>query len=155
AAVGAWAALRPRQSPEAMWRAAWQTAKIERLTDFPGDEVDATISADGRLAAFLADRDSVFDAFVTQIGTGQFVNLTAGRRSELFNEDVRNIGFTDDGALLWLRVGDIATPAKIAVVPTLGGPLRPFHNTAVNTVWSPDGTRLAFHQATPGDPISV
>ncbi|HEY7394067.1 MAG TPA: hypothetical protein VH559_04460, partial [Gemmatimonadaceae bacterium] len=125
------------------------------LTDFPGDEVDAAISPDGKFAAFLADRDSVFDAFVTQIGTGQIVNLTHGSRSELFNDDVRNIGFAGDGASLWLRVGGITSPAKIATVPTLGGLLRAFHNTAVNTVWSPDGTRLAFYEATPGDPISV
>ncbi|HEY9230079.1 MAG TPA: protein kinase, partial [Gemmatimonadaceae bacterium] len=153
-AAGAWYARGPR-SREAAWRAGWSTARIERLTDFPGDESDAAISPDGKFAAFLADRDSVFDAFVTQIGTGQFVNLTAGGRSELFNDDVRNIGFTGDGAHVWLRVGDIAFPAKIAIVPALGGPLRPFHSSAVNTVWSSDGARLAFHEATPGDPIYI
>src|SRR5262245_27185177 len=154
-AAGAWMARGSRPTREAMWRARWSTAHIERLTDFPGDEVDAAISPDGQFAAFLADRDSVFDAFITQIGTGQFVNLTHGSRSELFNDDVRNLGFTGDGAHLWVRVGDITSPAKIATVPTLGGLLRAFHNTAVNTVWSPDGTLLAFHEATPGDPISV
>jgi serine/threonine protein kinase/WD40 repeat protein len=154
-AAGAWMARGSRPTREALWRASWSNARIERLTDFPGDEVDAAISPDGQFAAFLADRDTVFDAFITQIGTGHFVNLTTGTRSQLFNDDVRNIGFTGDGTHLWLRVGDITSPAKIAVVPTLGGPLRPFHNTAVNTVWSPNGTQLAFHEASPGDPIYI
>ena len=77
-------------------RARWANAHIERITDFAGSEVDAAISADGRFVAFLADRDSVFDAFVTRVGSGQFTNLTAGRVPQLFNEDVRNIGFSGD-----------------------------------------------------------
>jgi serine/threonine-protein kinase len=53
--------------PNASWSARWALARVERLTDFPGTEVDATISADGQRVAFLADRDSVFDAFVTRV----------------------------------------------------------------------------------------
>src|SRR6185295_10079233 len=78
-------ALRRGSESEASWQHRWSNARIERLTDFPGSEVDAAISADGRLVAFLADRDSVFDAFVGQVGTGQFVNLTGGRLPQLFN----------------------------------------------------------------------
>ncbi|AHG88424.1 protein kinase [Gemmatirosa kalamazoonensis] len=139
----------------ASWRARWANARIERLTDFAGDEVDAAISADGQFVAFLADRDSVFDALVTQVGTGQFVDLTRGAVPQLYNEDVRNVGFAHDGAHVWLRVGDITSPARLALVPTLGGPLRPFLGTAVMAVWSPDGARLAYHEATPGDPVYV
>jgi Tol biopolymer transport system component len=140
---------------EASWRARWSTARVERLTDFAGDEVDAAISADGRFVAFLADRDSTFNAFVGQVGSGQFVDLTGGRVRELYNDDVRNIGFTRTGTDVWLRVGEISSPARIALVPTMGGELRPFLGTAVTAVWSADGSRLAYHEATPGDPIYV
>jgi Tol biopolymer transport system component len=140
---------------ETSWRARWANAKIDRLTDFPGSEVDAAISADGKFVAFLADRDSGFDAFVTQVGSGQFVNLTGGRLPQLFNEAVRNIGFSGDAAHVWLRVGDIASPAGVSLLPTLGGPARPFLNTAVMAVWSPDGTKVAYHETIPGDPIFV
>ena len=35
---------------------------VQRLTDFSGDEIDAAISPDGNLTAFLSDRDGTFDA---------------------------------------------------------------------------------------------
>jgi len=105
--------------------------------------------------AFLADRDSVFDAFVTRVGSEQFANLTGGKFPQLLNEDVRNVGFSGDGASTWIRVADITAPASVWLAPTDGGPFRPFLNTAVMAVWSPDGSRLAYHETTPGDPIYV
>jgi Tol biopolymer transport system component/tRNA A-37 threonylcarbamoyl transferase component Bud32 len=146
---------RRRATPEASWRARWANARIAPLTDFAGSEVDAAISANGQFVAFLADRDSVFDAFVTQVGSEQFVNLTGGRLPQLFNEDVRNIGFSADAAHVWIRVADITSPASVSMVPTLGGAVRPFLNTAVMAVWSPDGTKVAYHETTPGDPVYV
>jgi Tol biopolymer transport system component len=152
-AVGAavWRALRPDTS----WQTRWGNARIERLTDFPGSEVDAAISNDGTRVAFLADRDSVFDAFITRVGTGQFVNLTNGRLPQLYNEDVRNIGFTGDTTQLWVRVADITSPASVSTVPASGGPPTAFLSTAVMAVWSPNGAKVAYHETTPGDPIFV
>ncbi|MEP6574457.1 MAG: protein kinase, partial [Gemmatimonadota bacterium] len=137
------------------WPDRWSRARIERLTDFPGSEVDAAISRDGRSVAFLADRDSVFDAFVGRVGSGQWVNLTNGRLPELFNEDVGNVGFTADAANVWLRVAEIGSPATVSLVAANGGPIHPFLPTAVMAAWSPDGSRLAYHETTPGDPIYV
>ena len=144
-------AARPNDS----WSARWALARVERLTDFPGTEVDASISADGQRVAFLADRDSVFDAFVTRVGSEQFANLTSGKFPQLLNEDVRNVGFSGDGASTWIRVADITAPASVWLAPSDGGPFRPFLGTAVMAVWSPDGSRLAYHETTPGDPIYV
>ena len=151
-AVLAW---RRTAEPGAAWRNRWASARIERLTDFAGSEVDAAVSPNGEFVAFLADREGVFDAFVTQVGSGQFLNLTGGRLAELFNEDVRNIGFSADAAQVWIRVADIASPASVSIVPTLGGRIRPFLTTAVMAVWSPDGSKLAYHELTTGDPIYV
>ena len=142
-------------TPAALWRARWEHARIERITDFPGAEVDAAISADGRLVAFLADRDSVFDAFVSPVGSGRFENLTRGALPQLFNEDVRNVGFTGDAASAWIRVADIASPASVSLIPVTGGSPHPFLGTAVMAVWSPDGSSLAYHETTPGDPIYI
>jgi Tol biopolymer transport system component/tRNA A-37 threonylcarbamoyl transferase component Bud32 len=146
---------RPAASAGRVLGDAWSNARFERLTDFAGSELDAAISADGRFVAFLADRDSVFDGFVSQIGSGRFVNLTGGRVSQLYNEDVRNIGFSADASHVWIRVADIAAPATVSLVPTMGGPPKPFLGTAVMATWSPDGARLAYHETTPGDPIFV
>jgi Tol biopolymer transport system component len=136
-------------------RSRWANARIERLTDFPGSEVDAAISPNGDHVAFLADRDSLFDAFVSRVGSGTFLNLTGGRLPDLFNDGVRNIGFSADPSRIWIRVADIGSPASVSTVPATGGPLRPFLSTAVMAVWSPDGARTAFHETTPGDPIYV
>ena len=136
-----------------VWQRRWANARFERITDFPGAETDAAISADGRYVAFLADRDSVFDAFVTRVGSGQFTNLTSGRVPQLLNEDVRNVGFSAHASDVWVRVADISSPASVWTLPREGGSLRPFLPTAVMAVWSPDGSRVAYHETTPGDPI--
>src|SRR4029077_10321301 len=133
----------------------WTKMHIERMTDFPGSEVDATISRDGKFVAFLADREGVFDAFVSEVGSGRFLNLTNGQLPQLFNEDVRNVGFTPDGAHAWIRVAALTSPASVSLVPRTGGPLRPFLPTAVMATWSADGSQLAYHETTPGDPIFV
>jgi serine/threonine protein kinase len=148
-------AWRRSSEPGASWRNRWANARVERLTDFPGSEVDAAISPNGQLVAFLADRDSVFDAFVTKVGNEQFVNLTGGKFPQLFNEDVRNIGFSGDASHVWIRVADITSPASVSIIPTAGGPARPFLKTAVMAVWSPDGSKLAYHETVPGDPIYI
>lgn len=136
------------------WRSRWSRMHIEKITDFAGAEVDAAISRDGQFAAFLSDRDSLFDAFVTRIGSGQFTNLTRGHFDQLFNEDVHNIGFSPGGEV-WIRVADLNSPASVSLVPATGGPARPFLKTAVMAAWSADGSRLAYHETTPGDPIFV
>ncbi|HTE46558.1 MAG TPA: protein kinase, partial [Gemmatimonadaceae bacterium] len=140
------------------WKAAWQNplanARLERLTDFAGSEVDAAISADGKFVAFLADSAGQFDAFVTQTGSGRFLNLTNGRLPELFNEDVRNIGFSADAAQVWVRTAGITATPSVSLVATLGGPLRPFLDRAVMAVWSPNGQRIAYHEGG-DDPIFV
>jgi serine/threonine protein kinase len=147
----AWRASRASES----WSNRWSRARIEKFTDFSGSEVDAAISPNGRFVAFLSDRDSTFDAFVSLVGSGHFVNLTRGHLQQLFNEDVRNVGFSHDAANVWVRVADLTSPASVSLVPTTGGALRPFLNTAVMAVWSADGSRLAYHEVTPGDPIYV
>jgi len=137
------------------WHDRWNDARIERVTDFPGSELDASISPDGRLVAFLADRDSVFDAFVFRLESQQLTNLTLGRFPQLLNEDVRNVGFAPDPSKVWIRVADIASPASVSLLSTTGDSVRPFLKTAVMVAWSPDGHRLAYHETTPTDPVFV
>lgn len=151
AAIVAWRGAKSGES----WRGRWSRMHIERITDFPGSEVDAAISRDGRQVAFLADRDGAFDAFESDVGSGQFVNLTSGRLPQLYNEDVSNIGFSPDGARVWIRVADLTAPASVSLLPAHGGAPRPFLPTAVMVAWSPDAKQLAYHETTPGDPIFV
>jgi Tol biopolymer transport system component len=132
-------------------------ARVVPLTDFEGVERAAAISRDGRFVAFLSDRDGKMDAWVTQVGSGEFRNLTQGQAPELLNPEVRSLGFTPDGSLvtLWTRVAN-PKPGTAAVnmwaVPVIGGPLRPFRNDAVEMDWASDGGRSIFHTTDPGDP---
>lgn len=135
-------------------------ARFSTLTDFEGIEQAAAISRDGKFAAFLSNRDGPMDAWVTQLGSGEFHNLTRGELRELFNDEVRNVDFTPDGTqvTLWARTsGPGGDEPRIGVwsVPTLGGTPRPILPGVVELAWSSDGARLAYHTAAPGDPIYV
>jgi Tol biopolymer transport system component len=155
AALGLWQ-LRSR---EPGWRNPLADARFQTLTDFAGIEQAAALSRDGRFAAFQSDRDGRMDVWVTQIGTGQFQNLTRGAAPEIVNPSVRALGFSPDGALVtfWARGRGGSSQPDIGVwaVPLLGGQPRPYLDGVAEFDWSSDGTRLAFHTPGPGDPMFV
>src|SRR4029453_7478595 len=107
AAVGAgWVRSRARL----FWRNPLADAHFTRLTDFEGTETDADISADGQFVAFVSDCAGTFDAWVHQLGTGEFTNVTKGRVAELLLDSVRNVKFSGDGGQVWLRMGTRKNP---------------------------------------------
>ena len=147
-------------SRDVFWRSPLANATFQNLTDFGGNEQAAAISRDGRFVAFLSDRDGATDVWLTQIGTGEFHNLTHGRSPAGTNPQLRAVDFTPDGAfvLFWTRrdspgskTGDIA----IWMVPTLGGEPRPYLEGAAEANWSSDGTALVYHTPAKGDPTFV
>ena len=150
-----WFRGRDASSPELL-----ESAEVVPLTDFDGLEQGAAISRDGRFVAFVSDREGRPDIWVTQVGTGEFRNLTQGQVPELLNPEVRSVAFTPDGALVtfWTRV---PAPAKgspavsLWAVPTIGGTPRQHTSGAVEMDWSSDGTRAVFHTTDPGDPTFV
>src|SRR5258708_22260932 len=66
------------------WRNPLADAQITRLTDFEGDEQGAAISPDGKVVAFISHRDGPNDAWVGQVGSRSFVDLTKGRFPNIF-----------------------------------------------------------------------
>jgi Tol biopolymer transport system component len=94
------------------------------LTDFPGDEWAASISPDGKFVVFVSDRDGSRDVWLTQIGTGQFQNLTKGKYTPGDGAN-RDAGFTADGTEVWLR-GPPPASERMRRIPLFGGSLRPF-----------------------------
>jgi Tol biopolymer transport system component len=146
------------QKTEYFWRNPIANARMQTITDFDGVEQEAAISRDGHFVAFLSDRDGQTDVWVTQIGSGEFHNLTRGSARELVNPSVRTLGFSPDSSLVtfWLRrPGPNGEDISIWAVPTLGGQPRPYLEGVAEFDWSPDGSRLAYHTPGPGDPLFV
>ena len=139
------------------WQNPLADARSERLTDFEGEEIDAAISPDGKFTVFLSNRHGPFDAWVSQIGSGEFVNITNGRFQLTANGVIRNAGFSGDGAQVWFL--QQTTPRALKwtswLAPAMGGTPRPFIENGLNPVWSPDGKSLVYHAADPGDPIFI
>ncbi len=129
-------------------------AQFTRLTDFEGDEMDPAISPDGRFVTFIADRDAGrFDVWMGQVGTGRFVNLTQGGTTDFRTNRVRSVGFSADGADIWLSGGP---DRRLRMLPLTGGTPRPFlGDKAINVAWSPDGARMVYHTRDDGDPIFI
>jgi Tol biopolymer transport system component len=144
---------------EYFWRSPIAAVRFQTVTDFDGIEEAATISRDGKFVAFLSDRDGPMDVWVTQLGSGQFHNLTHGSAPELVNPSIRTLGFSPDGAFVtfWVRKRGGANGGDISIwaVPTLGGEPRPYLEGVAEFDWSADGSRLAYHTPATGDPLSV
>ena len=148
------------QRSEYFWRNPLEGAKVARLTDFEGGEHHAAISRDGKFVAFLSDRDGAWDAWATQVGTGEVHNLTKGGLKELRNPATRTVGFSPDASLviLWSRVPNSTSGGLVDAgwaVPTMGGPIRPYLKGISEWDWSPDGRRIVYHPPAEGDPLFV
>ena len=142
-----------------VWRNPIADARFQTVTDFDGLEQAAAISHDGHLVAFQSDRDGHTDVWVTQVGSGEFHNLTHGSIPGLANPSIRTLGFSPDGSLVtfWVRRPGGANGGDIGVwaVPTLGGEPRPYLEGVAEFDWTRDGSRLAYHTPGPGDPLFV
>ena len=74
---------------EYLWRNPLDGVRFQTVTDLDGGEQAAAVSRDGQFVAFLSARDGQMDVWVTQLGSGQFHNLTGGTASEIVNPSVR------------------------------------------------------------------
>jgi Tol biopolymer transport system component/DNA-binding winged helix-turn-helix (wHTH) protein len=134
-------------------------ARFTRLTDLSGKEQAAAISRDGKVVVFLSDHDGPTDAWITEIGSGSYRNLTQGSVHELINPAVRTVGFSADGSLVtfWERRsgGSRSGDTNILAMPTRGGALQSYLADAAELAWSSDGTRIVYHSSAPGDPLFI
>jgi Tol biopolymer transport system component len=144
-----------------LWRDPLAGARFHTVADFDGEEKAAAVSRDGHLVAFLSGRAGHMDVWLTQIGSGQFHNLTNGGAPTLDNPSVRTLGFSPDGSFVtfWIRnpnaSGGNGSGVGIWAVPTLGGQPRPYLEGAGELDFPHDGTRIAYHTTGPGDPLFV
>jgi Tol biopolymer transport system component/DNA-binding winged helix-turn-helix (wHTH) protein len=134
-------------------------AVIKRFTDLEGSELDAAISADGNMIAFLSDRDGGYDVWVGGAAGGDFINLTKGRFARMHMDQLSTVGFNPDGTLVWFRAFERNDAGQdvpnVWVVPVTGGAPRRLLDNTTHLAWSPDGKRMVYQQYTPGDPLFV
>jgi serine/threonine protein kinase/dipeptidyl aminopeptidase/acylaminoacyl peptidase len=155
------AGWRSSASLDGAWVNPFDNATFTRFTDFPGTETSAVISRDGRFVAFLSDQAGPFNLWLSQVGTGRFSNLTRDLPSLPFSPNVRQLGFSGDGADLTFVTEDIAAEGapqirKRVLMPFSGGISRPFLPPgSAAPSWSPDGTQLVYVDAVDGDPIFI
>src|ERR1700722_15198498 len=144
---------------EYFWKDPTAHAQFQTITEFEVEETSAALSHDGHFVSFLSNRDGQTDVWVTQVGSGQFHNLTQGRVSELVNPSIRTLGFSHDDSLVtfWVRGPTVSNSSGIDIwaVPTLGGLPKPYLEGAAEFDWSPDGAHVAYHTPSPGDPLFV
>jgi Tol biopolymer transport system component len=129
-------------------------AQFTRFTDWEGTEGNADISPDGRFVAFLADREGQFDLWVSQVGTGRFVNLTSDIPPLMYPGSIlRRLGFSGDGAEIWF--GPSTSPG-LMLMPMTGGTPRALLSEGANTPsWSPDGTRIVYFRLDKSDSLFI
>ncbi len=141
---------------EYFWRSPLVDSRLQTITDFDGVMGAAAVSRDGHFVAFLSDREGQVDVWVTQVGSGQFHNLTRGRVPGLVNPSVRTLGFSPDASLVtfWVRKPD-GSGISTWAVPVLGGQPSTYLEGVAEFDWSADGLRLAYHRPGPGDPLFV
>jgi DNA-binding winged helix-turn-helix (wHTH) protein len=135
-------------------------AKFSHLAGFQGVGRAAAISRDGKFVAFLGNREGRNDVWVSEVGSGTYLNLTRGEPREFHNNPViRTLDFSADSSLvtIWARSSDGSRPedVNILAVPTHGGPLRVYLPQVAEYDWSRDGKKLVFHTTAPGDPMFV
>ena len=107
------------QRTEHFWRNPMANARFQTVTDFGGLEQAAAISRDGHFVAFLSDRDGPMDVWVTQVGSGEFHNLTHGSAPDLVIHPSEPSG--SRRMALWSRFGS-ANKTKRAAVISVSGP---------------------------------
>jgi serine/threonine protein kinase len=143
--------LWPRSSPAETWVNPLADAVTVRITDFPGTEAMASISPDGKFVTFMSNHEGPMHVWLTAVGSGRFTDLTSGLPAVPIPPNVKSLGFSRDGANVWLGQAN-----QLRLIPILGGELRPFlSGNALHPSWSPDGASLAYFRAIDGDPVFV
>ena len=131
-------------------------ATFSQVTNWQGTEERAEISSDGRFVAFLADKAGQLDVWVSQVGTGQFANLTLDIPPMLTPGNLlRSLGFTGDGSEIWFSLSGNPGGHKV-LMPLTGGLARPFLGPGKSTPsWSPNNAQLVYiNSGAPGDPTT-
>jgi serine/threonine protein kinase len=152
-AAGSFWATRDRTAPLDLG-----DARITRLTDWEGTEGLAEVSPDGRYVLIESDKDGEFDLHVSEIGTGEFTNLTTDIPG--LNPPgivLRGFGFSGNSSEFWYS--ETGQPGdRKRLMRLLSRTSRPFLGEGdAAPAWSPDGSQVVYlnNKDRGGDPLFV
>jgi eukaryotic-like serine/threonine-protein kinase len=139
-----------------MWRRSASRAgigpggQLNLLLSSEGEVENPTISADGKMLAFVAQDHGQWDLYASRVAGGARVRLTndtAREGTPTFSPDGDRIAFA--------RRRPGAGQPEICIIPTLGGDVVPVITGGANPSWSPDGKQFAFLSVRPGQPVAL
>jgi TolB protein len=114
-----------------------------RLTDDPGKDMDPCWSPDGRMIAFVSDRDGPNHIYL--------MNRDGSNQHRLTDSFLVNEGepaWSPDGSTIAFSIVDETDTSNIYLINPDGTNFRPLTEEVgsynENPVWSPDGTMVAF-----------
>jgi Tol biopolymer transport system component len=130
AGIVAWLILRSSRSSGSV------VVQPERVTFEPGGAFLPTISPDGKLIAYAADRDGNFDIYVRQVSGQESVRRTTHPAPDWFPS------FSPDGSKIAFR--SERDGGGIYVMESLGGAERRIADEGRLPAFSPDGKSVAY-----------
>ena len=150
-----------------IYRVNTDGSRLQRLTDHPAFDDQAVLSPDGRSVAFVSSRAGQADIWLLDLESKRLKNLTdhpGGDYRPAWSPDGQWVAFTSDRDSDGARA---STPLKgrtepfsprqtteIYVIRADGSGLRRItdgEESVGGAAWSPDGSRLAFYEASPLD----
>jgi Tol biopolymer transport system component len=134
---------------------------LEKLTDGPSYDDQATLSPDGRMLAFVSTRDGgTANIWLLDLPTHHYSNLTrntAGNYRPSWSPDGRWIAFSSDRDTKQTRAEpfwEIQQVTAIYIIRADGSGLRRLSQPGAscgNPQWSPDGRRVTCYQSANGN----
>ena len=112
--------------------------RFSAVTNFTGIDAQPSFSPDGRSVAFVSNRGGQFDIWVGLITGGSPVRITNEP-----NLKGRPHWSPDGSKILFARLNESGL-WDVWTVPSLGGTPRKLLTNAMDAVWSPDGSALAY-----------